>query len=115
MSQMRPTRSARIAAALGAAVLVLSLGATSVLAGEVTGNGKLKEVHGRSACAFSGQEDLQFFYDDEDTLPKEVATKGDPGHAQSWGQIPKAIRDELTAIGLNPGNACNPTRSTSED
>jgi hypothetical protein len=83
-----------------------------VFAGEITGNGTLKEVHGRSSCAYSGQEDLQFFYDDEDTLAKAAPTKGDPGHAQSWGQIPRAVRIELTAIGLNPGIACNPNKST---
>ena len=44
---------------------------------------------------------------------KPRPTKGDPGHAQSWGQIPKAVRvDCLTAIGLNPGIACNPNKST---
>jgi hypothetical protein len=114
MSHPRPTRLARIPMALGAAVLVLSLGATTAMAGEITGNGKLKEVHGRSACAYSGQEDLQFFYDDGDTMPKPEATRGDPGHAQSWGQIPKAVRDTLPAE-MHPGMSCNPTRSTFED
>ncbi len=115
MPQMRPTRLTRIATALGAATFILALGASSALAGEVTGNGLLIVVHGHSACAYSGQEDLQFFYDDEDTLAKDEATRGDPGHAQSWGQIPKAVRDELSAMGLHPAVACNPTRSTTED
>src|SRR5436309_958949 len=39
-------------------------------------------------------------------------TRGDPGHAQNWGQIPQDVRDYLTSIGLNPGLACNPNRST---
>jgi hypothetical protein len=48
-------------------------------------------------------------------MPKAAPTKGDPGHAQSWGQIDKATRDFLTTIGLNPGIACNPNKSTFED
>ena len=115
MTHPRVHGTSKLAVAFGAAALVLSLAAGAAFAGEITGNGTLKDVNGRSSCAFSGQEDLQFFYDDEDTLPKAVATKGDPGHAQSWGQIPKEIRDQLTAIGLNPGIACNPNRSTSSD
>jgi len=34
-----------------------------------------------------------------------------PGHAQSWGQIPKDFRDFLTSVGSNPGIACNPIKS----
>ena len=101
----------RLALALGAATLVASLSAGAVLAGEITGNGTLKEVKGRSACAFSGQEDLQWFFDDENTMPKPEATKGVPGHAQSWGQIPQQIRAILTAEGHHPGQACNPNHA----
>jgi len=97
--------------AVAAGALAASLAAGTALAGEVTGNGKLLTMHARSECAFSGQEDLQYFYDDEDTMPKPAPTKGDPAHAQSWGQIPKAVRDELAAIGLHPGVACNPIKS----
>jgi hypothetical protein len=90
-------------------------GAGTAFAGEVTGNGKPlwtngtdwnaeHTLHGASACAFSGQEDLQF----------TASPDYDPnaGHAQSWGQIPKVDRDFLTTIGSNPGIACNPTKST---
>jgi hypothetical protein len=35
-------------------------------AGEITGNGKLKTVNGSSPCAFSGQEDLQWYTADGD-------------------------------------------------
>jgi hypothetical protein len=91
--------------------------APTALAGEVTGNGKPlwtnttdwnaeHTLHGQSACAFSGQEDTQF--------PQSPDYDPNSGHAQSWGQIPKAGRDFLTSIGLNPGIACNPTRSTGE-
>lgn len=103
----------RIVSALCAAMLLASIGATAVFAGEITGNGnslKLDDggkwgtgLHARSECAYSGQEDLQFEPD---------GSKGVPGHAQSWGQIPKADRDFLTAVlHLNPGIACNPTKA----
>jgi hypothetical protein len=108
------TRAARILVATGSTVALLSLGSGAVLAGEVTGNGTLKEVHGRSACAFSGQEDLQWFVTDENLERLENPVKGVPGHAQSWGQIDKATRAFLTSIGMNPGNACNPTRASAE-
>src|SRR5262245_1095847 len=112
MHQARSHPIARLALATGAAALALTLAGGSVLAGEVTGNGRLKEVHGRSACAFSGQEDLQWFTDDSDRTPLANPVKGVPGHAQSWGQISKEDRAFLTSIGLNPGIACNPNRTT---
>ena len=28
-------------------------------------------------------------------------------HVQSWGQIPKDVRDFLSTIGEHPGDACN--------
>jgi hypothetical protein len=97
------------------AVAVGGAGASSAFAGEITGNGKPlwtngtdwnvdHTLHGASACAFSGQEDLQF--------PANPAYDPTAGHAQSWGQIPKDVRDFLTTIGLNPGIACNPTKSS---
>jgi hypothetical protein len=96
--------------ALTAAALISSLAVTTVMAGEITGNGRLLTVHGRSSCAFSGQEDLQWFVTDED-LVRHALTRGVPGHAQSWGQIPKADRDFLATIGMHPGDACNPVKS----
>ena len=108
----------RLVTAACAAVLLAGLSVSSVFAGEITGNGKSLHVtgggkwgtnlHARSFCAFSGQEDLQFL--DEEGNPLTVTHKGVPGHAQSWGQIPKAGRDALTAAGSNPGIACNPTK-----
>ena len=114
MSHAQLPKGARILIAVGASVALLGLGSGAVFAGEVTGNGTLKEVHGRSSCAFSGQEDLQWFTDDVDRVPREDPTRGDPGHAQSWGQIDKATRAFLTSIGMNPGIACNPNKSTGE-
>jgi hypothetical protein len=110
----------RIIGAAAGAALILALTASAAFAGEVTGNGKSLHVdgggkwgtglHARSFCAFSGQEDLQFFDENDNPLP--VFHKGVPGHAQSWGQIPKAGRDFLTSIGSNPGIACNPQKAT---
>ena len=109
----------QLLAAAFAAAIIATLGASMVLGGEVTGNGKLLHfegkwgtgLHARSVCAYSGQEDLQFFIDEEgDTIRVDVVVKGEPGHSQSWGQIPKDVRDFLTSIGSNPGLACNPIK-----
>lgn len=102
-------KRSKLVLALVAAALLVSLSAGATLGGEITGNGKLLEVKGHSACAFSGQEDLQWFTDDFQTERKSSPTRGDPGHAQSWGQIPKEVRDEIAQFGAHPGNACNPT------
>jgi hypothetical protein len=112
MSASRNRQLTRLAAASVAAALALALGAGSAFAGEITGNGRLLTVNGKSPCAYSGQEDLQWYTTNADTQLKDFFVRGDPGHAQSWGQIPKAVRDQLTLIGMNPGIDCNPTRST---
>jgi hypothetical protein len=104
----------RLFVLIGATIIALGVTAGAASAGEITGNGRLLNVNGRSACAFSGQEDLQFYTDDGDTILKVAPTKGDPGHAQSWGQIPKLDRDFLSTIGLHPGVACNPTKGGGE-
>jgi len=107
----------RLIAAFGAAALIASLSASLALAGEVTGNGQKSHhvdgggkwgtgLHARSFCAYSGQEDLQFW--DDEGNPLEETHKGEPGHAQSWGQIPKAARDAIGPLGFHPGRACNP-------
>src|SRR6478735_5661697 len=98
----------RLGLSLSVAALALTLTAGAALAGEITGTGKSLHVdgggkwgtglHARSFCAFSGQEDLQF---------EAGGSKGVPGHAQSWGQIPKAVRDSFPAA-MHPGRACNP-------
>ena len=99
----------RLVSVVAAVGLLLALTASTAFAGEITGNGKSLHVdgggkwgtglHARSFCAFSGQEDLQF---------ADGGSKGDPGHAQSWGQIPKADRDAIAPLGFLPGRACNP-------
>jgi hypothetical protein len=110
----------RLGVAVSVTAVVLSLGAGAAFGGEITGNGKSLQMpyedskwgtglHARSECAYSGQEDDQFVGD---------GSKGDPAHAQSWGQIPKSgpgfTRDFLTSIGAHPGIACNPTSGFEE-
>jgi len=90
----------------GCALLVtgiLAFGANAALAGEVDGNGNPVPggTSGRSECSYSGQQD--------DPVADAGFFKGD--RVQSWGQIPKMIRDFLTSIKSNPGNACNPKKS----
>jgi hypothetical protein len=75
------------------AVLVaalMAIGTSAAFAGEITGNGKLKPVNGNSPCAFSGQEDLQWYTNDGDTTLKANPTKGDPAHSQNWGHVKQA-------------------------
>ena len=108
----------RIVSAVLAATFIASVGASAVFAGEITGNGKVLKVdgggnwgtglHARSVCAYSGQEDNQFL--DDAGNPLAEPQRGVPGYAQSWGQIPKEVRDFLTSIGSNPGLACNPIK-----
>ena len=98
----------RLGVSLSVAALALTLTAGAALAGEITGTGKSLHVdgggkwatglHARSFCAYSGQEDLR-------NPPFSDPTAG---HAQSWGQIPKAVRDEIAPFGFLPGQACNP-------
>jgi len=108
----RTHKLARMVASLAAAGALLTLSGGVTLAGEITGNGTLKDVNGHSSCAFSGQQDLQWYTDDSDTTLRTDPTRGDPSHAQSWGQIDKATRAFLTGIGMNPGIACNPIKSS---
>jgi len=120
MARSHVSARSRIGLAVAAGMVAAVVGAGSVFGGEITGNGKILKVdtskwgtglHARSECAFSGQEDLQFLDDLGNPLPEPH--KGVPGHAQSWGQIPKegpGGRDFLTSIGMNPGLACNPVK-----
>jgi hypothetical protein len=92
------------------------MGAGVAFAGEVAGNGTTPMVvevtedghtilHGKSSCAFSGLND---------TYTGNPEEPDDDGftRTQSWGQVDKAGKEFLTSIGVNPGNACNPTRAT---
>jgi hypothetical protein len=96
------------------AIAVVGVGAGAATAGEVTGNGKPlwtntadptvpHTLHGNSECAFSGQEDDQFF--------------GGPRageHSQSWGQGVRNTQPVGGFGGFNPGLFCNPTKSSGE-
>ena len=96
---MARSSTRRIALALGAGALTLSLGAGTAFAGEITGNGKSTPIRTylmSSICAFSG------YNDDPEIEPGRTAA-----HVQNWGAIPKADRDFLATIGLSPGDACN--------
>lgn len=85
----------------GAVCAAWLLAANPVLAGEVDGKGNVVPggEKGRSICSFSGQQD-------DDT--NEGVFRSD--RVQSFGQIEKALRDFLIALGLiePPGVACNP-------
>ena len=65
---------------------MMALGSSGAHAGEITGNGQLKAVNGNSPCAYSGQEDLQWYTDDSDSTPLENPVKGVPSRTQNWGQ-----------------------------
>ena len=114
----------RLVTAVSLAALIVLLTATAAMAGEVTGNGKNKQIdggkwgtnlHARSVCAFSGQQDLQFFSNEGGNTDPHPTTRGVPSHAQSWGQIPKSVRDDPEMFGgLNPGTFCNPIKGGGE-
>jgi hypothetical protein len=83
---------------------VMGLGITGASAGEVTGNGRSLSIsgdpevtvlHGRSLCAFSGQND-----------EPESLTEG--GRVQSYGQI---VRSGGKAFAPSPSIGCNPNRA----
>jgi hypothetical protein len=89
-----------------AALMVTAIGASAAFAGEITGNGKsLKNddgtLNGHSACAFSGLNDTS-------TGDPEDPDADGFFRTQSWGQIPKEVRDFVGTVGLHPGDACNP-------
>src|SRR3954451_6104911 len=65
---------------------MMALASSGALAGEITGNGQLKTVHGNSPCAYSGQEDLQWYTDDSDATARDNPVKGLPSRTQNWGQ-----------------------------
>ena len=95
----------RLVSLVACAALLLGVLANPTFAGEITGNGKWiagspdAPLNGKSVCAYSGQQDD----------PTETDFRNP--HAQSWGLLPKLVRDFLTLIGLNPGNSCNPTKA----
>lgn len=81
-----------VATVVAACALAGSAGVVS--AGEITGNGTPKEVHGKSICAYSGQND-------EYHQGEEGAER-----VQSFGQEVRHKR--IPPKFFNPGDACNP-------
>ena len=100
----------RLVAVAGCIVAVVGVGAGSAFAGEITGNGKwiagseTAPLNGKSECAYSGQNDNW-------VLGNPVPDEDGFSRTQSWGQVGQEGRAFLTSIGLNPGNACNPSKS----
>jgi hypothetical protein len=95
-----------LAAALSS-VVVAAVGAGSAFAGESTGNfertGKTTPIAtfvASSICSFSGQNPERFLD------PTDPESGFEPGRTQSWGQIPKQVRDVIRAT-EHPGIACN--------
>jgi hypothetical protein len=84
----------RTSLALLVCIVFAAIAAGAASAGEITGNGQLKAVNGNSPCAFSGQEDRQWYTDDTDTTALADPIKGDPGvpHSQNWGHV-KQVND----------------------
>lgn len=80
----------RLFIALVSVAAMMAFVASTASAGEITGNGKLKVVHGNSPCAYSGQEDLQWYTDNSDTVPLSDPVRGVPAHAQNWGHVKQA-------------------------
>ena len=80
----------RLLIALVGVVAMMAVAASTASAGEITGNGQLKAVNGNSPCAYSGQEDLQWYTDDSDTTLKAEPTRGVPAHSQNWGHVKQA-------------------------
>ncbi len=94
----------RTLGALTCAAALVAAGAGTANAGEITGNGTYKEVHGRSICAYSGQNDA--FHD-----PTHQEDPSDTGRVQSYGQI---VRAGFKAVAPSPGLACNPDSGLGE-
>jgi hypothetical protein len=101
----------RLGLAFGSSLLVLAVTAGSALAGEVTGNRQsLKiedskwgtDLHARSFCAFSGQNDN----------PTSTNPENPGGRVQSYGF--SIARNHLQAFAPTPAEGCNPNAEFEE-
>src|SRR4051794_4739610 len=114
---------ARLLAVAACLAGVGGVGATSALAGEITGKGKPlwtntdqwggeHALHGNSICAFSGQEDDQYgaVSATDDPLNVNPLYSATAGHSQSWGQGVRGTQPKGGFGGFNPGLFCNPTK-----
>ncbi len=75
---------------------VVAIGAGPASAGEITGNGTLKPVNGKSECAYSGQNDG--YHAGTEAM-----------RVQSYGQEHKFLTEVLGLPKGLPGLACNPS------
>jgi hypothetical protein len=103
--------TSRIGLAFGSSLFVLALSAGSVLGGEVTGNRQsLKiedskwgtDLHARSFCAYSGQNDK----------PASTDPMDPGGRVQSYGY--SAVREGFKAFVPSPAIGCNPNAGFEE-
>ena len=109
---MRATSiKSRVGLALGSSLLALAVSAGIAMAGEVTGNrDSLKiegskwgtELHARSFCAFSGQNDN----------PTSTDPMNPGGRVQSYGY--SIARNHLQAFAPTPAEGCNPNADFEE-
>lgn len=103
----------RVLAVAACTAAVVGVGAGSAFAGEITGNGKwiagseTAPLKGKSECAYSGLNDNY-------VLGNPVPDADGFTHTQNWGQVGQEGRAFLTGLGLNPGIACNPSKSGGE-
>jgi hypothetical protein len=85
------------------AIALVSLGTGTAAAGEITGNGTLKPVKGKSICAYSGQNDgyhiPEHAHGDEDAAQR----------VQNYGHEHKFLTQVLGLPKGLPGLACNPS------
>jgi hypothetical protein len=104
-------RKSRFALAIAAATLIASLSAGAALAGEVTGTRESLKVedskwgtdlHARSFCAYSGQNDN----------PTSTNPENPPGQVQSYGY--SFARNGLKDAVPSPSVGCNPTAGFEE-
>ena len=107
----RTLKLSRLGIALGTAVLLAGLTVSSVLAGEVTGNGASLKVedskwgtglNGRSFCAYSGQNDN----------PASNNPMNPGGRVQSYGF--SVARNHIKALAPTPAEGCNPNAGFEE-
>ena len=92
-----------------AVTAIIALGASSALAGEVTGSGKNEaQNQGKSWCSFSGLNDDPGAPTDPEADPATMPN-GPGGQSQSFGQeVRLGFGDPRE---FNPGLACNPEKT----
>ena len=100
---MKRSTGRAFAAVSISAVAFVALGAGTAWAGEITGNGTLKAVNGKSICAYSGQND-GFHIEAEAHGPEDAAMR-----VQSYGHEHKFLTEVLGLPKGLPGLACNPS------